>query len=815
MTLTDVFVLPAGTTLQPVMELTEEVRQAIGSAENDFALSRSNSRAHSKVVDAETAALIRQFDRPTTIAQAIARFSRGRSASPECLLEEALPFLRSLIAEQLLVADGSAEASGLQPSLAPDDHVGSWAVVRSIQALEDTEVYQVRGPDGHVGALKIGRPGIHAADRKIAREARILSGLDPIVTPGLLGSGEWEGHPYLVAEWATGAEAQSACDEFRQRNDPESRRQLLHLTRGILEAYAYLHEQGVVHGDIHPRNILIDRNGRAKIIDLGLGRLIAESDRDDGTERGGVSFFFEPEFARASLKGARPPAASLAGEQYSLGAMLYLLLTGSHYLDFSLEKSKMLHQIAGAAMTPFAQHGIDPWPDVEQHLGRTLSKDPAARFPTTRELARAWQSVEVPQPVAQPPAAGDAKLSGVYEDILRACALGGPLMRSEALRPPTTSLNYGSTGVAHALYRIACASEDAELLALADVWSTRSIREIDSEGAFYSRELGITPQTVGRSSLYHSPAGVYAVQALIAQARGDIGLQCAATQAFADTTRQPCASLDVTLGRAGLLLGCVFLLDALRDQNQKGLAGEQKNRLLACGHQIQEQLWQTIDAYAPIGESKELCNLGIAHGWAGLLYASLCWCAAAGQPVPGSLAERMNQLARSAEPVSRGLQWKWILEGAQDQDAGGAMPGWCNGSAGFVFLWTAAHKALGDQQYLEMAEGAAWHAWETRVPIGNLCCGMAGQSYALLNLYRHTGDTTWLRRARDLGGWAAAAVSDARARGGPVTLELRPESLYKGDIGLAVLEADLRRPEQAHMPMFEREPCAAASEASD
>ena len=39
----------------------------------------------------------------------------------------------------------------------------------------------------------------------------------------------------------------------------------------------------------------------------------------------------------------------------------------------------------------------------------------------------------------------------------------------------------------------------------------------------------------------------------------------------------------------------------------------------------------------------------------------------------------------------------------------------------------------------------------------------------------------------------------------PRKLELRPESLYKGDLGIAVLEADLRRPEQAHMPMFERD----------
>jgi hypothetical protein len=133
------------------------------------------------------------------------------------------------------------------------------------------------------------------------------------------------------------------------------------------------------------------------------------------------------------------------------------------------------------------------------------------------------------------------------------------------------------------------------------------------------------------------------------------------------------------------------------------------------------------------------------------------------------------------------------------------MPGWCNGSAGYVFLWTNAHKAFGESEYLDLAEGAAWHAWETRVPVGNLCCGMAGQAYALLNLYRHTGDSIWFRRAREAAGWAASATVDSRARGGTAELELRFESLYKGDMGVAVLETDLGRPEQASMPMFERE----------
>jgi len=100
-------------------------------------------------------------------------------------------------------------------------------------------------------------------------------------------------------------------------------------------------------------------------------------------------------------------------------------------------------------------------------------------------------------------------------------------------------VNYGSAGVAYALYRMASSSEDAELLALADVWSARSIRELVNDKAFYNKDLDVTPETVGRISLFHSAVGVHAVQALIAQARGDAASSLMSVKAFLVAATQP------------------------------------------------------------------------------------------------------------------------------------------------------------------------------------------------------------------------------------------------------------------------------------
>jgi serine/threonine protein kinase len=800
MAITDPFVLPPGTALQPASELPEQLRRDVGMRDGDYALSRSNSRTYSKVIDAEAAMLVSEFEKPSTIAQAVARLSKRRRMNPEQLLEDAFPLLRTLMDSGLLVPSNSEEAARIGASLSARDDVDGWTVVRCVQTLEDTEIYQVRDPNGRFGAIKIGRSNVESAWRHIRRESIILSELDAIVTPTLIRRGEWNSRPYLLTEWLPGTEAQFVCAELRQSDDAESRLALLHVTSAILQAYAHLHEQGIVHGDVHPRNVLIDRRHAVKIIDLGLAHQTTGRMNIDGIARGGVSFFLEPEFALAASTGMWPAPPTPAGEQYSLAALLYLLVTGSHYLDFALEKNEMLRQIAEDSMVPFAKRGIDAWPDVERLLDIALSKRPEQRFASVADFARAWAAVDLPASGTPVAAADASKLSAIRGDVITASRVGGPLLLDEPLPAPSTSLTYGSAGLALALCAMACIADDGELLATADVWSNRAVRAISDADAFYDEGLGITAQRVGSTSLYHGPAGVHVVQALIARARGDIATQSKAVQAFIETCSKPCDVLDLTMGNAGALLGCAFLLDAVQAERLPNDTAAIGDALQALGNDLLERLWKTIASYPPIGSVGELNALGIAHGWAGILYAVLCWCAVAGEPLPPSTDRRLRELAACAEPVGRGLQWRVTSAGKPDERS--YLSGWCNGSAGYVFLWTKAYRATKDARYLELAEGAAWHAWEMPSFNAGLCCGTAGQIYALLNFYRCCGDSIWLRRAREALNSAARRLKRQRelAKTAP---EWRTASLYKGEAGLAVLASELEKPDQARMPMFE------------
>ena len=134
------------------------------------------------------------------------------------------------------------------------------------------------------------------------------------------------------------------------------------------------------------------------------------------------------------------------------------------------------------------------------------------------------------------------------------------------------------------------------------------------------------------------------------------------------------------------------------------------------------------------------------------------------------------------------------------------MPGWCNGTAGYVHVWVLAHQALGDERYLRLAERAAWNAFEEPGSMGGLCCGLPGRAYGLLCLYKYTQEREWLTRATKLAEMASAAARDAAASAhpySPPSLERRRHSLYKGELGLALLLADLSSPDESCMPFFE------------
>jgi hypothetical protein len=780
-------VLPEDVLVFPVTDLPADLRAQTAFDPEDFVVTRKNARQPSKVVDSGAAALIETFRTARTLVDGVIAFSGARGLDPRTVLDDAFPLLGELLAAGILVHAASPGADRIQPSLDVGDTVATYVVEKSVQVLDDAEVYRVRANDGAPAALKIARAD-HAARiaPALSREAALLAHLQGTAAPRLLGDGTHAGRPYLLLEWCEGVPVVVAARRLQSPSARQRSPRLLVLCVAILRAYAALHARGVVHGDVHPNNVLADDDGNVRILDFGLGRLLDNSGPLGAPPRGGAAFYFDPACAAAMrLKQAPPPADALA-EQYALAALLREMLAGRPYLDFSVEQDELLRQIVEAPPVAFIRHSVPPWADVELVLSRAFAKEAKQRYSTVSDFADA---LERAAPMAVSAARG-VEPHDLLADVLRRLRPDGAAFRVLHEPSPLCSVNTGAAGAAYALYRIASTQQDAEMLALAELWITHAERHAaGNAGAFYSPELEITPETVGRASLFHSPSGVACVHSLICAGLGDEAAASQAADRFIARSQVPCDRIDLTLGGAGTLLGAAALLAVLPER-----AASARAKLRTLGNEVARDLRTALTGMPPVGEGSAL-NLGIAHGWGGILFALLRWQEATGEPTADPLVPaRLAELAGHAEPVGQGLRWPWV-----DNSAGtsATMPGWCNGSAGLVHLWSLAHRTLGHPDYADLATRAAMDAWEEPRGSADLCCGTAGRAYAMLDLYRHTGDGVWHDRARALGNDAARGIAE---------WSLRRDSLYKGEIGVALLLADLETPELSCMPLFDREP---------
>jgi serine/threonine-protein kinase len=344
-------------------------------------------------------------------------------------------------------------------------------------------------------------------------------------------------------------------------------------------------------------------------------------------------------------------------------------------------------------------------------------------------------------------------------------------------------VNYGAAGIAYFLYRASTVYGQADLLDVADVWANHAgAYPDDYNNAFYSASDEITEATVGKRALYHSPTGVHLVQALISSARGDGQTVHQAIEDYLQTCLADCAQLDLALGKAGLLLGSGLLLKGVPQLQSAGRAV-----VVASINPLLAELWKQLDALPPMATEKGVDYFGIAHGWAGLLYATLFWCRESGTPLPDEFMTRQEELISFAIdnngtlqwPVSNSNQTPWL--------------GWCHGNAGYVFLWSLAYEYFQQERFLTLAQKSAAALFESRPQTANLCCGIAGEAYALLKIYQLTEDNNYLLQAQRL---TERLLQDLASP------DLRNHSLYKGEVGIGLLACEITRPTMARMPLF-------------
>ena len=234
------------------------------------------------------------------------------------------------------------------------------------------------------------------ARRRFQREAQMASSLNHPHIVTVYDTGEYEGRQYLVTEYVDGGTLKDWVKDKRR-----TPKEVAEVLTGVADGLAAAHQAGILHRDIKPMNILVARNGYAKLADFGLAKLAEDGTIDlaarlpEGPTRPGLILgtiaYMSPEQASGQPLDSR-------SDIFSFGVVLYEMFSGRRPFGGRTDL-EVLKTIIHGALPPLSEEVPEAYRNVVE---KALEKSPAERYQSMREmvvdLRRGQRSQRLPAP---------------------------------------------------------------------------------------------------------------------------------------------------------------------------------------------------------------------------------------------------------------------------------------------------------------------------------------------------------------------------------------------------------------------------------
>lgn len=269
-------------------------------------------------------------------------------------------------------------------------------------------------------ALKVILAGQLASATQVRRfqvEAEAAAKLDhPNIVP-IFEIGEHLGHHFFSMKLVDGPTlAQAICRQNPPSGKPEPEKSgatpplatptaAARLVATIARAVHYAHQRGVLHRDLKPGNILLDREAHAHVTDFGLARLL---ERDSSLTHS-VAVMGSPDYMPPEQAAGQAHAVTTAADIYSLGAILYELLAGRPPFQADSPAMTIRLVLESEPVSPTVHNRTAP-PDLATICLKCLEKEPSRRYPTAGALAEDLERFCRDEPILARPATALEKI---------------------------------------------------------------------------------------------------------------------------------------------------------------------------------------------------------------------------------------------------------------------------------------------------------------------------------------------------------------------------------------------------------------------